>query len=232
MPRVIREQTLSLFFLCIFAATLIGQSIAGHAEYNNEESLHAELLTEQPEFLSYGRYITSSSFWRAVMENWQSEYLQFTLIMMATIYLVQRGSTESKTPGQAGIEGKEQQRIGKYAGPLAPALAVVDDWRTRIYENSLLIVMGLAFLGSWFAHSVTGWSAYNADQLSHQDPGGTVSWLGYVTSASFWEETLQNWQSEFLAVASMVALSIYLRQRGSPESKPTGAPHVETATEG
>jgi hypothetical protein len=230
MPRVIREQTLSLFFLIIFVATLIAQSIAGNAEYNNEEKAHAELLHETPEFLSYGRYVTSSSFWRAVMENWQSEYLQFSLIIAATIWFVQRGSTESKTPGEEGPEGKKQQQIGPHAGPLAPRLAVFDDWRTRLYENSLLIVMTLAFFGSWFAHSVTGWSAYNATQIEHES--ATVSWTGYITSASFWEETLQNWQSEFLAVASMVALSIYLRQRGSPESKPTGAPHVETATEG
>ena len=102
--------------------------------------------------------------------------------------------------------------------------------RRWVYSNSLLLVMGAIFLGSWFAQSVTGWSAYNADQLEHE--ASTVGWLGYVGTAGFWEATLENWQSEFLAVGSMAVLSIYLRQRGSPESKPVGAPHDATGVEG
>jgi hypothetical protein len=93
-------------------------------------------------------------------------------------------------------------------------------------------VMGTIFLLSWFAHSVAGWSEYNADALEHEDPGGRLGWLEYVGSADFWSTSLQNWQSEFLAVGSMAVLAIYLRQRGSPESKPVGAPHEATGVEG
>ena len=90
--------------------------------------------------------------------------------------------------------------------------------------------MALIFLGSWFAQSVTGWTEYNADQSEHGE--SHVSWLSYVGSADFWEATLQNWQSEFLAVGSFAVFAVYLRQRGSPESKPVGAPHDATGIEG
>jgi hypothetical protein len=102
--------------------------------------------------------------------------------------------------------------------------------RTFIYSNSLLLVMTAIFIGSWFAHSVTGWTEYNADQLDHEQ--AQLSWLDYLGSADFWQTTLQNWQSEFLAVGSMAILTVYLRQRGSPESKPVGAPHDATGVEG
>ena len=90
--------------------------------------------------------------------------------------------------------------------------------------------MTAIFLGSWFAQSVTGWTEYNAQQVEHEQP--ELSWVGYLGTADFWQTTLQNWQSEFLAVGSMVILSVYLRQRGSPESKPVGAPHDATGVEG
>jgi cephalosporin-C deacetylase-like acetyl esterase len=90
--------------------------------------------------------------------------------------------------------------------------------------------MGAIWLDSWFGQSVTGWSVYNADQIQHMQP--TVNWLGYISTADFWEGTLQNWQSEFLAVGSMAIFSVYLRQRGSSQSKPVGAPHHATAEEG
>lgn len=90
--------------------------------------------------------------------------------------------------------------------------------------------MGVIFFGSWFAQSVTGRSEHNETLEEHDEP--QLSWASYVASADFWENTLQNWQSEFLAVGSMAALTIYLRQRGSPESKPVGARHDETGAEG
>jgi hypothetical protein len=102
--------------------------------------------------------------------------------------------------------------------------------RRVLYSNSLLIVMTAIWLGSWSAQSVTGWSAYNADQIEHQQP--ELTWVQYIGSADFWQTTLQNWQSEFLAVGSMAILAVYLRQRGSPESKPVGAPHDATGVEG
>ena len=228
--RTLRNHSLSLFFLTIFIAALIGQAIAGHAEYNNEEITHARLLNEQPETLSFWRYIGTSDFGQAVMENWQSEYLQFTLFIFATVWFVQKGSPESKELHKVGLESDEDQRIGEHAHPDSPKWARARGIKLFLYSNSLLIVMGLIWLGSWFAQSVTGWSTYNAQQIEHEDQ--TLNWLQYIGSADFWQSTLENWQSEFLAVGSMAVLAIYLRQRGSPESKPVGAPHETTGVEG
>jgi hypothetical protein len=102
--------------------------------------------------------------------------------------------------------------------------------RTRLYENSLLLVMAALFLGSWLAQSLTSWRFYNDEQREHGE--ATVSWASFLITSDFWEQTLQNWQSEFLAVGTMVIFTVYLRQRGSPESKPVGAPHSETGSSG
>jgi hypothetical protein len=228
--RTLRDHSLSLFFLTIFVAALIGQAIAGHAEYNNDEVTHARLSNEQPETLSFWRYVVTSHFGQAVMENWQSEYLQFTLFIVATVWFVQKGSPESKELETAGRESDEQQKVGEHATAESPKWAKARGFKLWLYSNSLLIVMGLFWLGSWFAQSVTGWSTYNAQQIEHEDE--PLSWMEYIGSADFWQTTLQNWQSEFLAVGSMAVLAIYLRQRGSPESKPVGAPHEATGVQG
>jgi len=222
--RYVRDNGLAIFFGVAFLAALAGQAIAGHIAYNAEQAAHGE------EAISLGRYLTSSNFGQAVMENWQSEYLQFTLFIVATVWLVQRGSPESKKIEEAGTEGDRKQRIGAWAGRGAPKWARVGDWRTAIFGNSLLIVMGAIFLLSLFAQSVTGWNEYNDQQIQHHSEA--VSWLTYVGTADFWQDALQNWQSEFLAVGSMVVFSIFLRQRGSPESKPVGAPHGKTDVQG
>jgi hypothetical protein len=223
MRRFARENSLSLFFLSIFVCALAGQAIAGHALYNEEQLAHGG------EEISLGRYLVSSSFGQAVMENWQSEYLQFTLFMLATVWLLQRGSPESKRPGEEGRESEREQRIGRHAKSASPLWARTGGIRTAIYSNSLLIVMGLVFLGSWLSQSLTGWTDFNAEQAEHEEP--RVSWLGYLGTSNFWESTFQNWQSEFLAVGSFIVLAIYLRQRGSPESKPVGASHEATGIE-
>jgi hypothetical protein len=228
--RFLRSNGLSLFFLGLFLATLLGQAIAGHALYNEEEVAHAALLNETPETLSFWRYVTSSSYGQAVMENWQSEYLQFTVFVLAGVWLVQKGSTESKKVDQAGRESDEAQKIGRHAEQGSPKWAKAKGLRVWLFSNSLLLVMGAIWLGSWFGQSVTGWSVFNAEQIEHEQ--ATVDWLGYIGTSDFWEATLQNWQSEFLAVGSMVIFSVYLRQRGSSQSKPVGAPHHATAEEG
>jgi hypothetical protein len=222
--RFARDNSLSIFFLAIFLASLAGQAIAGHGQFNHDQLLH------HGDPISLGRYLTTSQFAADVAENWQSEYLQFTLYIVGTVWLLQRGSPESKPLDQAGRESDEDQQIGPHAGPRSPRWARTGGLRTALYENSLLIVMTTIWLGSWLAQSIAGASGYNADQLDHQ--AATVSWLGYLGSSDFWSRTLQNWQSEFLAVGSMAILSVYLRQRGSPESKPVGAPHDATGIEG
>jgi hypothetical protein len=232
MKILVRDNSLSLFFLVIFIAATAGQAIAGHLEFNEQEVAHARLLDEPAETISLGRYVLSSDFGNALLENWQSEYLQFVLFVLATVWLMQRGSTESKTEDELGAETDEQQRIGKHAQPGSPKWAKVGGIRLWLFSNSLVLVMGTIFLLSWFGQSVTGWSEYNAEQFDHDQAGERVSWLGYIGTPHFWEATLQNWQSEFLAVGSMAILSVYLRQRGSTQSKPVGAPHHETASEG
>jgi hypothetical protein len=214
------ENGLSLFFGTLFLATLGGQSIAGQRAFNEEQTAHGE------QAVSWWRYVTSSDFGQAVMENWQSEYLQFVLFILATIWLVQKGSAESKSLDEVGLESDQQQRVGGYAPENAPLWARVGGWRTAVYQNSLLVVMSLLFVGSWLAQSVTAWTVYNEEQRAHEE--AAVSWGSYVMRPDFWERTLQNWQSEFLAVGTMAILTVYLRQRGSPESKPVGAPHDET----
>jgi hypothetical protein len=220
----VRDNGLTLFFGAILLLALVGQSVAGMAEYNSQQVVSGLPTT------TYLHYLTTSDFGVDVAENWQSEFLQFFLYIFATVWLVQRGSTESKEPGEEGRESDEDQQVDAYATASSPRWARAGGLRLTIYSRSLGIAMGTIFLLSWLAQSVAGRAAYNSQQLGQlEDP---VSWAGYVTSADFWSRTLQNWQSEFLAVAAMSAFSIYLRQRGSSESKPVGAPHTATGEEG
>ena len=224
MARFVRFNSLSLFFLFLFLAAVVAQSIVGLHEYNEEAVQHAQ------ETISWSRYIYTSEFGAAVLENWQSEWLQFCLFTLATVWLLQEGSPESKRLDQAGLESDRQQKVDGGADSTSPLWARVGGLRSRIYENSLLIAFTIIFLGSWLAQAVTGWTEYNNEQEEHEDP--VVSFGTYLTRPDFWEKTLQNWQSEFLAVGTMAVLAIYLRQRGSPESKPVGAPHGETGSTG
>ena len=222
--RFFRDNGLSLGAGALFLGCLIAQSFAGWAAFNNEQ--HAAGLGT----LTLGQYLGSSSFAVDVAENWQSEYLQFLVFILMTIWLVQKGSTESKELDQAGPETDEEQMIGWHAEPDSPDWAKTGGWRTWAYSWSLLTLMTAIFVGSWFAQLVTGWASYNETRLERlQDP---LTVAGYFLNANFWSRTLQNWQSEFLAVGSMAIFSVYLRQRGSSQSKPVGAPHDATSVEG
>jgi hypothetical protein len=224
MRRFLKQNSLSIVFLVMFLAALSGQAVAGHADFNEEQVRHGD-----PE-ISLSRYVVSSEFGNAVMENWQSEYLQFTLLILLTVWLLQRGSPESKPLDQAGGESDQAQLVGPHAQRNSPRWAKVEGIRRTLYENSLVLVMGTIWVGTWFAQSVTGLTAYNSERFDHNMD--SVGWWQYLGSPSFWETTLENWQSEFLAVGSMAILAVYLRQRGSPESKPVGAPHAVTGAEG
>ena len=224
MKRFLQENGLSLFFATIFLGSLVAQSFAGTRNFSAEQREHGGSS------VSWWDYVTSADFWGAVMENWQSEFLQFTVFIVATVWLVQKGSNESKDVDKVGLESDAIQEVGKHATKRSPGWVKAGGLRLRIYENSLLIVMGSIFLVTWIAQSLNNWRMFNQEQRDHEEP--TVSWGRYLLDPDFWEKTLQNWQSEFLAVGTMVAFTIYLRQRGSPESKPVGAPHDETATSG
>jgi membrane protein implicated in regulation of membrane protease activity len=224
LRRFLRDNGLTLFFLALLAGSLVGQAISGQAEYNNQRIAQGGYPVDML------GYLTSSDFAVDVAENWQSEFLQFFLLIFVTVWLIQRGSPQSKEPGKHGTESDADQQVGEHAGPDAPGWARRDGWRRVVFSRSLGLTMGVIFLLSWLVQSIAGRAAYNAEQLAQrEDP---VSWIGYVTSADFWNRTMQNWQSEFLAVAAMTVLSVYLRQRGSPESKPVGASHQATGVEG
>ncbi|CAL9552572.1 hypothetical protein SUDANB95_04429 [Actinosynnema sp. ALI-1.44] len=224
MKGFLRDNGLALTFGLLFLGSLIGQAFAGNADLNNRR------LIDGGDPIGLWRYVFSSDFAVDVAENWQSEYLQFFLFILATVWLMQRGSNESKPAHRLGPESDEQQYLGEHAKPSSPPWARAGGWRTRLYSNSLGLVMLVLFLGSWLAQSVAGRSAYNNEQLiDFQDP---VGWWEYVLSADFWNRSLQNWQSEFLAIGSMAIFSVYLRQRGSSESKPVGTPHDTTDESG
>jgi hypothetical protein len=224
MPRFVKDNGLSIVFGLLFLAALGLQSIAGWHAYN------ADQITHHQDVVTWLRYVTSSSFGVEVLENWQSEYLQFTLFILLTVWLVQRGSPESKRPGEAGTEGDREQRVGEHADADSPLWARVGGLRTSIYSNSLLLLMTTLWLLSWLGQSITGVVDFNQQQADHGEQA--ISWAEYLTRADFWDRTLQNWQSEFLAVGSMAIFAVYLRQRGSPESKPVGASHAATGVEG
>ncbi|HEV7875924.1 MAG TPA: DUF6766 family protein [Nocardioides sp.] len=224
MRRFVRESSLSIVFGVLFLAALVGQAVAGWKQVN------AEQVAEGLGRLTLPQYLTSADFAVDVAENWQSEYLQFLLYLLLTVWLLQKGSPESKELDRAGRESAQDQKIGEYATAESPRWARVGGWRTSIYSWSLALVMAAIFLASWLVQSIAGWAAFNETRLQRmQDP---IGWGAYLMDADFWARTLQNWQSEFLAVGSMAVLSIYLRQRGSPESKPVGQPHHSTGVEG
>ncbi len=224
MRTFLRHNGLSLAFGLLFLLSLAGQSVAGWQQFN------ALQVAEHLDPLSWTAYVASSDFAVDVAENWQSEFLQFWVYLMARVWLLQKGSPESKELDKVGRESDEDQKIGPHADADSPAWAAAGGWRTHIYSSSLAIVMGAVFLASWLVQSVAGWAAFNEERLHQlQDP---VSWGRYLTDADFWARTLQNWQSEFLAVGAMAVFSIYLRQRGSSQSKPVGEPHASTGVEG
>jgi len=220
----VRAHGLSLVFGALFGATLIAQAFVGHSDFN------AIQLAHNGDPITLWRYVSSSEFGVDVLENWQSEYLQFSLFILGTVWLIQRGSPESKEPGKSGLESDADQRVGAHATERSPAWARVAGWRRTVYSNSLLAVMGTLWLASWAGQSITGRVVFNAERFDHRQ--SALSWWQYVGTPDFWNRTLQNWQSEFLAVGSMAVLAIYLRQRGSPESKPVGAAHDATGVEG
>jgi len=216
----VRRHGISLFFGAILLASLIGQSFAGLHQFN------ADAIEHQSETYSWFRYVTSSEFGGDVLENWQSEFLQFFLYIFATVWLIERGSSESKSEDDVGVMSDQSQFVGGYAKENSPKWARVGGVKQRLYENSLALAMLMCFVGSWLGQSITDWRAFNHEQLEHES--SPISWGEYWVNADFWDRSLQNWQSEFLAIGTMAVFSVYLRQRGSAESKPVGSPHEAT----
>ena len=219
MRRLWRNNGLSIVLIALFLITLLGQTLAGHRHYNEEQRDH-----DQPA-VSYGEYLGTPDFLEVTMENWESEFLQMAAYVFLTIFLFQRGSSESKDPDKK----EEVDRDPDPRRPKAPSAVRRGGLVLTLYRNSLTLAFLLLFLASMALHAVGGARKYNQEQLEHARPT-SLSTLEYLGTSQFWYESLQNWQSEFLAIAAMVILSIFLRQQGSPESKPVDAAHDETGS--
>ena len=222
MRRFLREQSLP----CSSgrsSSRLAGQAIAGHNAFNEEQLAHGERGgVAWP-------YVTSSAFGQAVMENWQSEYLQFALFMLATVWLLQRGSPSRRSSTRPGARATGSRKSAGMRSPDAPLWARAGGVRTAIYSNSLLIVMAVIFCGSWFAQSVTGWSEHNADQSAPRPAARVELARAMSRGPEFWEATFQNWQSEFLAVGSFAVFVVLpaparLARNRSPSARHTDRP--------
>ena len=214
----IRDRGLTLLLMAMFLVFLVGQVLSGRAEYNAEQQLHG-----QPTVSMRG-YLATGHAWEALFENWESEFLQMAVFVLLTTFLIQKGSPASRRPGVTELVDTDPRDFAD--DPDAPWPVRRGGWILRLYEHSLGLAFILLFLISWIGHALGGFAEYAEDQVAHQQPPPGLT--GYLTSARLWFESFQNWQSEFLAIASMVWLAVYLRQRWSPESKPVHAPHEET----
>jgi len=206
---------LTIVFLSLFIITLAAQGLTGWKQHN------ADLKENHAQEIGLGTYLRSGHFISATFENFESEFLQMALYVMLTVSLRQIGSAESKKLD----EPEEVDRTPK-PSPDAPWSVRQGGWILKIYSNSLSICFALLFFASWALHLYGSWQNHNVEQLAKHLP--TTSVMTYLAEPEFWFETFQNWQSEFLSVASIVFFTIYLRQKGSPESKPVDAPHLET----
>ncbi len=211
-----------LFIVCfiIFLACLAGMAASGLQVYNDEQLAHHAAPVGIAEYLRSGEFV------EAMFENWESEFLQMGAYVVLTVFLFQKGSSESKPIGKRTPQD-EDPRKAKH-DPKTPWPVRKGGLALVVYENSLALFFFVLFALSFWFHAVGGAEAYSAEQAQHGLPGVTT--LEYLGTAQFWFESMQNWQSEFLAVAAIVGASVFLRQRGSPESKPVATPHHETGT--
>jgi hypothetical protein len=214
----IRDRALTLVLMTFFLLFLCGQFVTGMAELNDERQERGEPA------VSVTGYFGTGHPWEALFENWESEFLQMAVFVLLTTSLVQKGSPESRRPHARELVDADPRDFA--ADPQAPWPVRRGGWMLRVYENSLGLAFVLLFLLSWSGHALGGFAEYADDRMLHGGPRPVLT--DYLTSSRFWFESFQNWQSEFLAIASMVWLAVYLRQRWSPESKPVHAPHDET----
>jgi hypothetical protein len=217
MRRLLRDNGLSIALVILFLGCWAGQSVTGMHTYNDERAREGE----PP--LTYGAYLRSPHFLEATAENWESEFVQMAAYVVLTVFLFQRGSAESKDPDE---EHPEVDRTPDPKREGAPGPVRRGGWALRLYSNSLSLALLALFAVAFVMHAIGGAQVFNEERA--RAGLGPLSTIGYMGTPQFWFESLQNWQSEFLAVLAIVALSIFLRQHGSPESKPVDAPHSQT----
>jgi hypothetical protein len=210
---------LSIVLVALFVVTMVGLVWSGWYAYNDEQRAHGEPAASLSEYLGTGH------FGEATFENWESEFLQMAFYVLLTVYLYQLGSSESKRPDTIELVDLDPRDSPQKDN--APWPVRKGGFALLVYENSLSIAFTLLFAASFALHARTGVVEYNEERIAHGE--AAVTTMGYVASPQFWFESFQNWQSEFLSLAAMVAFTIFLRQRGSPESKPVDAPYWDTA---
>jgi hypothetical protein len=218
MGKWVKEHGLMLANIGLFLAFFAGMILTGAADYSDDQVTHGQAAVSVFEYLGTG------SFLEATFENWESEFLQMGMYVILTVFLFQKGSSESKPVDTDFPQDQDPRDVPLKASTPWPVRR--GGWVLKLYEHSLSIMFLLLFLMSVALHAVGGSEAYSEEQQAHGQPGVTV--LQYLATSRFWFESFQNWQSEFLAVAVLVGASGYLREKGSPESKPVAEPHYET----
>ena len=216
-----RNNSLSIILFVLFALCVVGHAVSGWKTYNQEQQEHGE------QAVTLGQFLKTSEFGETIFENWESEFLQMGFYVILTVFLYQKGSSESKK--HDGTDEVDEKPEDHRDDPNAPGPVKTGGWKLKLYENSLSIAFLLLFLGSFIGHAAAGARKFGEDQAAHGQ-NGDVGILEYLGEPQFWYESFQNWQSEFLAVLAIVVLSIWLRQWGSPESKPVHAAHEDTGT--
>lgn len=213
----LRNNGLSIAMFLLFAISLVGQVFAGHRHHNSDQLQHGQLS------LQLGEYVRSGHFVESVFENWESEFLQMAAFVLLTAYLYQKGSPESrKLEGEPDLD-KHPTRFRKKDSPWPVHRGGLV---LKLYSHSLTIALFLLFAMSFLLHAAGGARAYSQDELQHG--GSPITMLSYMGTSRFWFESFQNWQSEFLSVGVLIVLSVFLRERHSPESKPVADPNFET----
>ncbi|HUR24126.1 MAG TPA: DUF6766 family protein [Acidimicrobiales bacterium] len=220
MKKALKYNGLSIVMFGLFAVFFVGMTAAGVRQYNQEQTDHGQ------EAVSFVKYLQTGAFVEATFENWESEFLQMGGFVLLTVWLRQKGSPESKPLEGEQPEDEDPRTSDREDAPWAARMGGVPTW---LYERSLSLALFGLFFVSFALHAAGGAKEYSAEQLAHG--GHAVGTLGYLATSQFWFESFQNWQSEFLSVGVLVVLSVYLRQKGSPESKPVAAAHAETGTE-
>lgn len=217
LRRFARRNGLSLAVFGLFLLFLIAESVVGSFAYNSDRQDHGLPA------LSYAQFLTSGRFIESTAENWESEFLEMSFYVLLTSFLYQRGSAESKSPDGS----EESEGSSAAAGKARPPWPVRrGGWVLWLYAHSLSTALLILFVIAFLIHASGGVHDYNLSQLEHGKPAVTL--LQFMATSEFWFQSFQNWQSEFLGLGSMIVLSIFLRQRGSPESKPVEAPHSQT----
>ena len=219
MRRFWRNNSLSIVLFALFFAFLVGQTLTGWNVYNQDQTEHHE------QGVTLVSYLATGHFGEAVFENWESEFLQMGSYVFLTIYLFQKGSAESRDPEKAR-PARTPSKTSKNKN--APWPVQRGGWILKLYQNSLGIAFILLFILSLALHAVEGSRQNCQEGVAHNQ--GCETFTEYVTGSQFWFESFQNWQSEFLAVGSIVVLSIFLRQKDSSESKPVTVPNSTTGS--